>query len=311
MPRRSTILQVEEREVEVSNLDKVFYPSEDFTKGQVLDYYIRIAPHLLPHLHDRAVTLKRYPDGAHGSFFYEKQCPKHAPHWIKTSKVKKTDGIIRYCVFNDLPSLVWAANIANLEWHVFTHHIRAPKRPTSLVFDLDPGPPADILDCAEVAFILKRLFDALELQSFVKTSGSKGLQMMVPLNTPFTYTRTKNFAHILADSLASHYPDRIVSDMKKSIRKGKVLIDWSQNDDHKTTVCVYSLRAKEHPSVSTPITWQELRTAVKRKDPRRLFFHPDEVLRRCEKYGDLFADILHLEQKLPNLADLQSATDSA
>lgn len=290
-------LEVEGVQVPVSNLDKVMYPKTGFTKGDVIQYYIHVAPYLLPHLANRALTLKRYPDGVEGSFFYEKQCPDHAPDWVKTTKVAKTDGNIDYCIIADLPSLVWVANIANLEFHTFLHRARAAKRPAVLAFDLDPGPPADILTCCKVGLMLKDLFDSFGLQSFPKTSGSKGLQVYVPLNTPVTYTRTKTFAQAVAQALESQCPDLVVSKMLKKLRDGKVLVDWSQNDDHKTTVNVYSLRAKETPTVSTPVTWEEVASALKRKKP--LVFDTKDVFKRLKKHGDIFAPVLSLKQKLP------------
>jgi bifunctional non-homologous end joining protein LigD len=307
---RKASLDVEGRTVEVSNLDKIYYPKARFSKGQMIDYYVKIAPVLLPHLKSRAVTLKRYPDGVEGEFFYEKQRPSHAPKWIKTTRVKKKDGeVINYCLINDLPSLVWAANIGNLELHTFTHQSSAPQTPTALMFDLDPGPPANIIQCGEVAMLIRDFFQTLGMQSFVKTSGSKGLQLVVPLNSRVHYDRTKPFAHALAESLAKRFPDKIVSNMKKSLRGGKVFIDWSQNDDKKTTVCVYSLRAKEMPSVSTPITWGELEKTVKSGKAHGLSFSPDQVLKRIARHGDLFEEVLTLKQPLPRVSTLTSSAD--
>jgi bifunctional non-homologous end joining protein LigD len=293
-------LEVEGRKVDVSNLDKVFYPKTGFTKGQVIDYYIRVSAVLLPHLRDRPISLKRYPDGVDGFFFYEKQCPSHRPEWVKTTKVAKTEGgAIDYCVMNDLPSLVWAANLADLEIHTFLHCGRSIHRPTALAFDLDPGAPADIVQCCQVGLWLKALFESFELQSFPKTSGSKGLQVYVPLNTAVTYERTKPFAHAVALLLEKQHPELVVSRMQKTLRKGKVLVDWSQNDDKKTTVNVYSLRAKERPTVSTPVTWDEVAATVKKKRAGQMVFDSEETLKRVEKYGDLFAPVLKLKQKLP------------
>jgi bifunctional non-homologous end joining protein LigD len=305
MPDKSQ-LQIDGTTVEVSNLNKVFYPETGFTKGQIIDYYVKVSPVLLPHLKDRPITLKRYPDGVGGFFFYEKQCPPHRPKWIETTKVPRTEGgDINYCVISSLSALVWAANLADLELHVFLH--RAPKieQPNSLVFDLDPGPPADILDCCKVALQMKKLFEKLKLKCFPKTSGSKGIQVYVPLNSPVKYEKTKPFAHEVAIQLEKAFPDLVVSNMQKALRKGKVLVDWSQNDSHKTTVCVYSLRAKEHPTVSTPVTWEEVEAALKKKNTRKLTFESDEVLKRIEKHGDLFAPVLKLKQKLPSLAALR------
>lgn len=300
-------LRIDGRDVRVSNLDKVFYPKPGFGKGEVLDYYIRIAPVLLPHLRNRALTLKRYPDGVEGEFFYEKQCPSHAPKWVRTTPVRKGDGgTIRYCVLNDLASLVWAANIANLEFHPFLHRTTARTRPTALMFDLDPGPPASIVQCCQVALWLRDLFATLGLKCFPKTSGSKGMQLAVPLNTPVTYRRTKAFAHAVAEALSARFPEHVVSDMKKSLRRGKVLIDWSQNDDAKTTVCAYSLRAKEAPTVSTPVAWEEVETALKRRRANPLGFTSKTVLKRVEEFGDLHSPVLTLKQRLPTASALSA-----
>lgn len=300
--RTSTVLDVEGTKVDVSNLQKVMYPKTGFTKGDVINYYIQIADYLLPHLKNRPITLKRYPDGVDGFFFYEKQCPPHRPKWIKTTDVPKSDGTnIHYCVMNDLPALVWAANLADLELHTFLHTAPKINQPKSLAFDLDPGAPADVVDCASVALTLRDLFTAMGLKSFAKTSGSKGLQIYVPLNTVVTYEKTKPFAHAVARLLEKEMPGAVVSDMKKVLRNGKVLIDWSQNDDHKTTVNVYSLRAKDHPTVSTPVTWEEVAAAVKKKNAKLLTFETADVLKRVKKHGDLFAELLTLKQKLPAL----------
>ena len=288
--------------VEVSNLAKIFYPKTGFTKGQVIDYYIKISPFLLPHLKNRPITLKRYPDGVEGFFFYEKQCPASHPKSMKTAKVARKDGsLIDYCVMNDLPSLVWAANLADLELHTFLHRAPAIDTPTALAFDLDPGPPADIVLCCQVGLWLRDMFKNLKLECFPKTSGSKGLQVFVPLNTRVSYDKTKAFAHAVAESLEREFPKIVVSKMQKHLRPGKVLVDWSQNDPHKTTVCAYSLRAKEHPTVSTPVTWEEVTQALKKKKSKLLAFEADDVLKRVQKHGDLFAPVLKLKQKLPPL----------
>jgi bifunctional non-homologous end joining protein LigD len=298
-------LNIEGVSVPVSNLQKVFYPKTGFTKGEVIHYYIEISNVLLPHLKDRPITLKRYPDGVEGFFFYEKQCPSSRPQWIKTTRVERSKGgEINYCVMNSLPALVWAANLADLELHTFLH--KAPKldRPTAVAFDLDPGPPANILDCSFVALQLKKLLEGLGLTSLSKTSGSKGLQIYVPLNTGTTYEATKAFAHAVAESLKRAFPDRVVSKMQKSLRGGKVLVDWSQNDDHKTTVNVYSLRAKERPTVSAPVLWEEIESALKKKKAELLTFEAADVLKRVAANGDLFSSVLSLKQKLPPLASL-------
>lgn len=298
--KTSSAVNVNGTLVAVSNLPKVLYPKAGFTKGDVIDYYIRIAPVLLPHLKHRPITLKRYPDGVDGFFFYEKQCPSHRPKWVKTASVPKSDGSdIGYCVLDGLPALVWAANLANLELHTFQHKAPAIARPTAVVFDLDPGPPADILLCCEIALALKGLFDGWKLEIFPKTSGSKGLQVTVPLNTPATYEKTKAFSRAIAEALHQRHPAKVVFKMEKRLRTGKVFVDWSQNDDHKTTISVYSLRAKERPTVSTPVQWEEVQAALKRKSAKALMFEASEVLKRVDKLGDLFAPVLSLKQTLP------------
>jgi bifunctional non-homologous end joining protein LigD len=303
-------LDIDGTKVDVTNLQKIFYPKPGFTKGDVIDYYVRISPFLLPHLKERPITLKRYPDGVEGFFFYEKKCPAHRPKWIKTTKVDKSEGgEINYCVINDLPSLVWAANLADLELHTFLHKAPAIRRPTALAFDLDPGPPADIVLCCEVGLWLKGVFDALKMESFAKTSGSKGLQVYVPINSAVTYDKTKAFSHAIAELLESRSPEIVVSKMQKSLRSGKVLVDWSQNDDHKTTVNVYSLRAKDYPTVSTPVTWEEVEATVRKRKAGSLSFDSKEVLKRVEKMGDLFAPVLSLKQKLPPVSVIQNLGD--
>jgi len=299
MKTRST-LEVEGRTLEVSNLDKVFYPKAGFTKGQVIEYYIQVAPWLLPHLKNRPITLKRYPDGVEGFFFYEKNCPSHRPKWVKTTNVKKSTGSIDYCVIQDLAALVWAANLANLELHTFLHKAPAITRPTALAFDLDPGAPATIIDCCKVALRLRALFDQLKLQCYPKTSGSKGLQIYVPLNRPTNYDHTKAFARTVAEALEKETPEAVVSKMAKVLRKGRVFVDWSQNDDHKTTINVYSLRAQDFPTVSTPLTWEEVAAAAKRERTHPLAFKANEVLARLKKKGDLFAPVLEIKQTLPH-----------
>jgi len=295
-------LDVHGTKVDVTNLDKVFYPETGFTKGDVIDYYVKISPVLLPHLKDRPISLKRYPDGVDGFFFYEKNAPAHRPKWIKTTKVAKSEGgEINYCVMDDLPALVWAANLADLELHTFLHKAPAIQRPTALAFDLDPGPPADVIQCCQVALWVRGIFKELGLESFVKTSGSKGMQVYVPLNTATTYEKTKAFALAIAQVLEKQFPELVLSKMKRSLRDGKVFVDWSQNDDKKTTVNVYSLRAKSHPTISTPVTWDEVTKALKKKDAKLLTFEPKDVFKRVDKLGDLFAPVLTLKQKLPQV----------
>lgn len=301
--QRKTTIEVAGRKLKVSNLDKVFYPATGFTKGQMLDYYIRIAPLLLPHLTNRPLTMKRYPHGAQGKFFYQKECPAHRPGWIKTIPVwsGSNNRYINFCNAVDLPTIVWAANLAALELHTSLSVAPTTNQPSLLVFDLDPGPPATIYDCAQIGLLLKDYFDKHQLQSFPKTSGSKGLQVYVPLNTQVSYDSTKNFARMLATRLQEKYPDKVVANMKKLLRTGKVFIDWSQNDEHKTTVCVYSLRAKDRPTVSTPVTWQEVASVVEQQNPDLLTFEAAQVLERASQLGDLFSPVLTLKQKLPSI----------
>ena len=301
--RPDTEAIVEDRVLKLSNLNKVMYPVTGFTKGDVIDYYRRIAPVLLPHLAGRPLTLKRYPNGVDGKFFYEKQCPKHRPDWVTTVAVpseRKRD-TIDFCVIGDLPSLVWTSNLADLELHTSLSLARSIERPTMMVFDLDPGEPAGLLECCRVATWLRAMFGGLGLECFPKTSGSKGLQIYVPLNGEVTYERTKPFARMVAETLERGAPELVVSRMTKSLRPGKVLIDWSQNDEHKTTVNVYSLRARERPTVSTPVTWEEVEEVVEAGDADRLVFEAPAVLERVARDGDLFAPVLSLRQSLPGL----------
>ena len=306
MPK-DTVVDVEGKHLKLSNLDKVLYPEANFTKGQVIDYYVRIAPVLLPHLRGRPLTMKRYPNGVNGMFFYEKNCPSHRPEWVKTARVwsEGNNRWMEYCVFEDLPTLVWAANLADLELHTSLSLGKDILRPSFLVFDLDPGPPATIVQCCQVGIWVRDIFAKLGLKSFPKTSGSKGLQIYVPLNTAVTYDDTKPFAHELARLLERQHPQQVVSDMKKTLRTGKVFVDWSQNDDHKTTVCVYSLRAKERPTASTPVKWEEVEECLEKGDPTLLVFEANEVVERSRKYGDLFGPVLKLKQKLPAVSALE------
>jgi bifunctional non-homologous end joining protein LigD len=286
-------VDVQGHRLSLSNLDKVLYPAVGFTKGQVIDYYTRVAPYVLPHLRDRPLTLKRYPNGVEGQYFYEKRCPSHAPEWVRREEVQG----ITYCVCDDLPTLVWLANLADLELHPSLSQVDEILRPTVMAFDLDPGAGAGLPECSEVAFILRDALTRLGLESFAKTSGSKGIQVYVPLNVEAVdYDNgTKALSKALARHLEAQHPKLIVSQQKKELRKGKVLIDWSQNDEHKTTVGVYSLRARERPTVSTPVTWEEL------EDPEGLAFEAADVLERVEQHGDLFAPVVELEQELPDL----------
>jgi bifunctional non-homologous end joining protein LigD len=286
---------VEGRELSLSNLTKVLYPVPGFTKGEVIDYYTRVAPAVLPHLQGRPLTLKRYPNGVDSQYFYEKNCPSHRPDWVRTAHV----GGIDYCLCEDLPTLVWAANLADLELHPSLSRAEPIERPTVMAFDLDPGEPAGVIECCQVALWLREAFAALGLECFPKTSGSKGLQVYVPLNVAgVSYDDTKPFSQALARHLERQHAKHVVSSQKKELRRGKVLIDWSQNDEHKTTVCVYSLRARERPTVSTPLQWKEVESA---KRPEDLVFEAGDVLERVQEHGDLFEPVLSLEQTLPDL----------
>lgn len=303
---KSTVVDIEGKHLTLTNLDKVLYPATGFTKGQVIDYCARIAPVLLPHLKDKPLTMKRYPGGVNEEFFFEKNAPKHRPDWVKTAPIWSYGNKrnVNYILCNNLATLVWIANLASLELHPSLSLAKDIKCPTMIVFDLDPGPPANIVHCAQVAMWLRTIFEHFGLESFPKTSGSKGLQIYVPLHTPTSYEETKPFAHALARLLEEEHPELVVSDMKKAIRTGKVLVDWSQNDEHKTTISVYSLRARERQTVSTPLKWQEVEALLKKKDPTSVVFEAAQVLERVAHMGDLFEPVLTIKQKLPKLADL-------
>ena len=296
-------VDIQGRHLKLSNLEKVLYPATGFTKKDVIDYYARIAPAIIPHLAGRALTRKRYPDGVDGEPFFEKNAPMHKPEGVKTVPVwsGRNRRTVHYVLADDLATLVWLANLAALELHPSLALAKDITCPTEMVFDLDPGPPANIVQCCQVGLWLREIFDHFGLQSFPKTSGSKGLQIYVPLNTPTTYEATKMFAHALAQLLEHDHRDQVLSEMSKQARTGKVFVDWSQNDEHKTTVAVYSLRAREHPTVSTPVTWEEVERALKKKDAGLLVFEAKQVVARFEKLGDLFEPVLELKQKLPDL----------
>lgn len=290
------------KRVSFSNVDKLYFPS-GFTKGDMLRYYIEVAPYILPHLKDRPVTLIRFPDGVRGGSFYEKNAPKHAPDWITTFRVPRHrhEGFINYILVNDVETLAWCANLGAIELHPFLHRAPQIDEPTHIAFDLDPGEGADIFTCIEVGLMLKEVFDGLGLESHPKVTGSKGLQIYVPLNTSATYAATQPFAKTVAELLAQRHPDLIVSAMSKALRRKKVMIDWSQNSQSKTTVCVYAMRGKhDEPFISMPLTWTELQKAQKASDRDALFFTPDEALRRVKKQGDIFAPVLTTRQQLPD-----------
>jgi bifunctional non-homologous end joining protein LigD len=287
---------VDGREVRITNWDKVLFGATGFTKGDLVAYYTRVAPAVLPHLHDRPLTLKRYPNGVDAPYFYEKQSPSHRPDWVQTARV----GDVNYTLCQDRPTLVWLANLADIELHTSLSLAARPESPTMLVFDLDPGAPATVVECCEVALVLRGLFRALGLECVAKTSGSKGMQLYVPLNDPtVTYRQTKPFARQIAELLEQRLPELVVSRMTKRLRGGKVLVDWSQNDDHKTTVTVYSVRARERPTVSAPVSWEEIQGCHDAKDPERLTFTTDDVLERVAAQGDPFAMLLSTTQQLP------------
>jgi bifunctional non-homologous end joining protein LigD len=295
--------------VEFTRVDKLFFPAAGFTKGDVIKYYIDVADYLLPHLKNRPITMIRFPDGVEGERFYEKNAPRFAPEWVKTFGVPRRhhEGKINYILINDVRTLAWCANIAALELHPFLHRVPRLDQPTHVAFDFDPGEGADLVTCARVAFLVKEILERLGLTGFPKVSGSKGLQLYVPLNTRVTYAATAAFAKAVAQLLQQQNPDLVVSEMAKHQRRNKVLIDWSQNNGSKTTVAVYSLRGKrETPFVSMPVRWEELKKMLRTKRPESLFFTPGAALKRLKKVGDLFAPVLELKQKLPKVFAVQA-----
>jgi bifunctional non-homologous end joining protein LigD len=291
-------VEVDGRRLKVSNLTKVLYPEAGFSKAEVIDYYVRIAPVMLPHIGDRGLTLRRYPNGVDATSFFEKRCPSHRPEWIGTfDGPGDRNGTIGYCALDSTAALAWAANMAALELHAPMARGVDIESPTMLVFDLDPGAPADIHSCAEVALDIRHVLEDLAgLTSLAKTSGSKGLQLYVPLNRPHTHEGCSSFAQAVAQVLEKHHGDRVTSVMAKAVRPGKVFIDWSQNSRHKTTIAVYSLRARPRPTVSTPVTWEEVEAAA---EGGPLTFEAGQVLERVAAHGDLFAAAVTLEQDLP------------
>jgi bifunctional non-homologous end joining protein LigD len=297
--RTERAVEIDGRRLKVSNLDKVLYPGSGFTKAEVIDYYVRVAPAMLPHIADRGVTLRRYPNGVDEQSFFEKRCPSHRPDWIGTYQGPgDRNGTIGYCALDSVAALAWSANMAALEVHAPMARGDDIDAPTMCVFDLDPGAPADIRQCAEVALDIRAVLEDLAgLDSVAKTSGSKGLQLYVPLNRSHTHEHCSSFAQAVAQALEKHHPARITSVMNKAARPGKVFIDWSQNSRHKTTVAVYSLRARPRPTVSTPVTWDEVDAAASGED---LVFEAADVLARVEALGDLFEPVLTLQQELPD-----------
>jgi len=296
-------VEIAGKRLSLANLEKNLYPAFGFTKAQILEYYRRMAPFILPHLEDRPLTFKRYPEGVDGDFFFEKRCPGHRPGWVQTAEIRQDDGELRTaCLVNDLETLMWVENLASLELHVPLARAGSPQTPDFLVFDLDPGEPADILDCARVALILKDLLSNLRLAGYVKTSGQKGLHLYVPLNRPeTTFGDTKTFSKAVAAIMENNYPELVTAKMAKELRQGRVFINWSQNDGAKTMISVYSLRAREKPYVSCPLAWGELEDLAGQGDPQRLHVLYSEAVSRAEKQGDLFREVLVKKQKLPHL----------
>jgi bifunctional non-homologous end joining protein LigD len=295
LPEGALMVNVEGRQLRITNWDKVLYPATGFTKGELIAYYARIAPAVLPHLRDRPLTLKRYPNGVDAAYFFEKQSPSHRPDWVQTARINE----IEYTLAQDKATLVWLANLADIELHTPLFLTGAPEWPTMLAFDLDPGAPAGLVECCEVARVLHGLFEQLGLESLAKTSGSKGLQVYVPLNVEVGFSETKSLAKRIAELLEQRMPELVVSRMTKRLRPARVLVDWSQNDAHKTTVTVYSVRARERPTVSTPVTWDEVKRCVEQRDEAVLTFEVADVLARVADQGDEFAPVLSLRQQPP------------
>jgi bifunctional non-homologous end joining protein LigD len=304
MPRPATApgaLDVGGRRLAIRNLDRVLYPRAGTTKAELLDYYVRVADAILPHLRDRLLHMHRYPEGVEGPRFWQKECPDHRPEWLPTASVDSREKRrpIHYCVANELAAVIWAVNIGSLELHTSLHRVDAPDHPTAVAFDLDPGAPAGLLECCEVALRLRDVLAGVGLRCWPKTSGGKGLQVYVPLNDgAATYDDTKAFSRTVAELLEARTPDRVVSRMARSLRAGKVLVDWSQNTPHKSTVCAYSARARERPTVSTPVAWDEVEAALAARDPGALRFEIHTVLDRAAAHGDLFAPVLTERQAL-------------
>jgi bifunctional non-homologous end joining protein LigD len=293
------------KQLKLTNLEKVLYPDAGFTKGDVIAYYERVSGVLLPHLRGRALTMKRYPNGVDEQFFFQKDAPKHRPDWVQTVPIwtRSNRRDVNFLTVNSLPALIWVANLASLELHTTVGRAKTNQRPTMLVFDLDPGAPATIVECCQVALSLRALLGDLGLELYPKTSGSKGLQAYAPLNTPsVTFADTKPFALNVARLLEQRLPDLVVSNMRRELREGRVLVDWSQNDDMKTTISVYSLRARARPTVSTPVTWEEVEATAEGGDPSTLVFEAADVLDRLDRHGDLFEPVLKRRSSLPKLA---------
>jgi bifunctional non-homologous end joining protein LigD len=304
--KKTTVVRLDGKPVKLSNLEKVLYPGGNYTKAQILDYYRQAAPYMLPHLRNRPLTLKRYPDGADKGSFYEKRCPAYRPEWVATAELPGSTKPLNACLVNDLSTLIWVANLASLELHVPLARVPAIGRPDLLVFDLDPGAPADIGDCARLALQIKELLSPLGLSIYVKSSGKKGLHLYVPLNAAaMTYERTKSFSKALAQALERRYPERVTARMAKQHRSGKVFVNWSQNDPSKTMVCVYSLRAAEEPQVAFPLSWQQVETLAGRPRGEPFAIVLPQALERLKKEGDLFEPLLTQQQELPEVKNFQ------
>jgi bifunctional non-homologous end joining protein LigD len=299
--RSKWVVDVDGRSLKLSNLDRVLYPKTGFTKGDLIDYYYRVAGALLPHLEGRPLTLRRFPDGVEEDGFWEKRCPAYRPDWVETASIwsSSSDDEVHYCVARDRATLVWAANLAAIELHTSLATAARRATPTSVVFDLDPGAPAGMFECATIARLIREMLAETGLECLAKTSGSKGIQVYVPLNTEVTYEQTKPFALAVATEFERQLPGDVVSRMTRRLRHGKVLIDWSQNSEHKTTVCVYSMRARPAPSVSTPVTWGEVDLVADGGPAETLAFGPEDVLGRIERLGDLFEPLSIVQQQLP------------
>jgi bifunctional non-homologous end joining protein LigD len=298
-----TTVEVAGRRLALSNLEKTLYPAGGFTKAHVLDYYRRAADVILPHLSGRALTLKRYPEGVDREYFFEKRCPAHRPPWVKTAQIRHGEAAepMTVCLVDDLPTLMWVQNLASLELHVPLARAATPETPDSMVFDLDPGAPAAIPECARVALIVRELLARVGLSCLAKTSGKKGLHVYVPLNrTEATFPGVKAFSRAVAEALQKEHPDLVTARMAREHRAGRVFINWSQNSASMTMVCVYSLRAEERPTVSFPLAWGEIEAAVRRGTAGTLRVEPSEALIRIAKGGDLFREVLHTRQRLPH-----------
>ncbi|MET0146645.1 MAG: non-homologous end-joining DNA ligase [Ilumatobacteraceae bacterium] len=299
MPKKPTVVaDVDGHHVELSNLDKVLYPS-GFTKGEVIDYHARISPVAVPHLRGRALTFKRFPNGTEQKGFFEKRCPGHRPDWVAVALGPgDRRGGIEYCCIEDTASLVWAANMAAIELHAPMALAVDLDTPRAVVFDFDPGPGTDVSDCCVVALRVRDVLAAVDLVGWCKTSGSKGLQLYVPLNTPgVSHHAAADFALAVGQVLEKQVPKQVTTVMAKAVRPGKIFVDWSQNAHHKTTIAPYSLRARPDPTVSTPVSWDEVEQAAEKQIELR--FEAGDVLARVGEHGDLFAPVLTVEQRLP------------